>query len=203
MDAEHTIVSPDEAKAEQEALTEAKADEVRAKVVADLGLTDDETNKAVIDKVVERELDHRKKLSGAIKQKIDWREKAKGSKPTPPAPTGDKPLDAEAVRKQAEDAVTARLEQRDLDEMDYPDEIKAEIKKLAQVRGVSVRAAAKDGYITHLVSEAVAAGRIKEAAVPAAQQSRTVKTDKVPHFDMSAAEGRQQFKEWQQSKKQG
>lgn len=193
------LVTPEEQKADQEALAEAKAEEIRAKVVADLGLTDDENSKELIDKLVGRELDHRKKLSGAIKQKIDWREKAKVTKP---ASAGEqKTLDPEEIRKHTEATVTERLEQRDLDEMEYPDDIKAEIKKIAKAQGVSVRKAEKDPYISFLVGQAQAAGRIDEAAVPHTQRSTTTKTEKVPTFDMATEEGRKAYDAWKASKK--
>lgn len=204
MDEKEFIVSPDEANAEQEALAEAKADEVRAKVVADLGLTDDDTNKPVIDKIVQRELTHKTKLSEAIGQKIKWRDAAKAPKqPTQQTQQQQQtPLDVETVRKQTETTVTAALEQRDLDEMDHSDETKAEIKKLAQLRGISVRKAEQDPYIQHRITQEKATDRVNNGAARRSSKSLPASDTKMPQFDFSTEEGRKGWKEWKASRKQ-
>jgi hypothetical protein len=203
MDENNNIVSPDEAQAEQEALAEAKVDEVRAKVVTDLGLTDDDTNKPVIDKLVERELSHKKKLSEAIGQKIKWRDTAKTAKPIQQTQQQQQntPLDAETIRKQTEATVTASLEQRDLDEMDYSDEIKAEIKRVARVNNTSVRAAEKDPYIQYRITQANATNRNTEAGISPSRKSTAVQSTTIPKFDLSTEEGRKDYDAWKQSKK--
>jgi Mn-containing catalase len=196
---ENQIVSPDEAKAEQEALAEAKAEEVRAKVVADLGLTDDDNNKPVIDKLVERELAHRRKLSEAIGQKIKYRDAA-NKKPPQSTQTGAKPLDEETIRKQAAEATREALDQEYLDEKQYPDEVVAEIKSYAKYRGISARQAEKAPHIKAMIDGAIAEGKIVEAALPRTQttvQARTqTKFDPTkPEFDMSTEEGRKAYHE--------
>lgn len=203
MEEKDFIVSEDEAKAESQALAEAKAEEVRKDIVADLGLTDDEANKAVIDKAVQRELAHRKNLSVAIGQKRTWRDKAKAVVTAKPPQDQGKNLDPEAIRKQTEESVKVHLEQRDLDEMEYPDEITAEIKRVAQIQNVSVRKAEKDPYVQFLIEQAKKAGRIDEAAGTRTPRSTPAPTQggKVPNFDMSTAEGRKAFDDWKASKK--
>jgi len=200
MDEENVIVSPDEAKAEQEALAEAKADDVRAKIVAELGLTDDDTNKSVIDKLVERDLSHKKKLSEAIGQKIKWRDQAKVAKPAQPAKP-ETPVNADEIRKQAEATVKATLEQRDLDEMEYSDEIKAEIKRVAQIQGVSVRKAAQDPYIQQRIEKAKSTERIIEAGTARSSKAIPLNAKGLPKFEMSTPEGRKQYDEWKAARK--
>ena len=200
MEEKDTIVTPDEAQAEQEALAVAKDDEIRADVVSSLGLEENDDNREFIEKLVAREKENRGKLSTAIRQKINWREKATKA-PTPPAPnqprTEQHQYDPDAVRKQTETTVRAELEQRDLDEMEYSDEIKADIKKLAQLQGVSVRKAAKDPYIQHRIEQAKAAERPLEAGVPRTPHAASARTEgQAPKFDMSTEEGRKAFKEW-------
>jgi quinolinate synthetase A subunit len=63
------------------ALDDAKEDEVREKVFTDLGIEDNDDNKELNDKLVNRELDQRKVLSKAISQKIKLREQITGGKP--------------------------------------------------------------------------------------------------------------------------
>ena len=198
MDENNTIVSPDEAKAEQEALAEKKAEEIRSGIVTELGLTEDESNKEFIDKLVSREVENRKKLSEAIGQKISWRDKAKGTKPpaAPPAPPA--PTDHEAIRKQAEAATRATLDQEYLDEKQYPDEVAAEIKAYAAYKGVSARQAEKAPHIQTMITAAVAEGRVTEAALPRSPRSNPAPSseDKMPDFDMSTEEGRKQYDDW-------
>lgn len=201
MDTNEPIVSPDEAKAEQEALVEAKADEVRAKIVTDLGLADDDDNKPVIDKLVERELSHKKKLSEAIGQKIKWRDQVKVAKPAQPVKKDEQSFSADDIRKQAETAVEARLEQRDLDEMDYSDEIKAEIKKVAQIQGVSVRQAVKDPYIQARIDKVKAADRVTEAGTARSSKAIPLNAKGMPKFDFSTEKGRKDYDEWKAARK--
>jgi hypothetical protein len=199
MDEKDIIVSPDEAKAEQEALAEAKADEIRSRVASELGLSEDD---AVVEKVVQRELDHKKKLSEAIGQKIKYRDAAKGSKPATPAPAqpAAPALDPEEIRKQTEMTVTERLEQRDLDEMEYPDDVKAQIKEYARFKGISVRKAEKEPVIQVLIDQAKAAGRITEAGVTRTPRPTPTQSANMPNFDMSTEEGRKQYDDWMKNK---
>jgi hypothetical protein len=114
----------------------------------------------------------------------------------------NKPYDPDALVKRAEAAAEAKLEQRDLDEMEYPDDIKADIKKLAQLQGVSVRRAAKDPYIQHRIEQAKATERVSEATVTRTSNAASVRTEgQAPKFDMSTDEGRKAFKEWKQSRR--
>lgn len=201
MDPEKVVVSPDEANAEQEALTEVKADEVRTRVISDLGLADDDTNKPVIDKIVERELSHKKKLSEAIGQKIKWRDQVKIAKPVTPTRVEATPFTPDDIRKQTEVTVTATLEQRDLDEMEYSDEIKTDIKRVAQLQGISVRKAAQDPYVQFKIAQASSADRVTEAAVPRTQKTTPVSTQKIPKFDLATEDGRKDYDAWKQSRK--
>jgi hypothetical protein len=198
---EKDIVLSDEAIAEQEKEAEADSGKLRAKVVAELGLTEDDTNKEFIDKLVERESNLRKGFGKLLGDYKTLKTKAKPAQQSQQQQQQTPQLDAEKIREQTEATVTERLEQRDLDEMEYPDDIKAEIKKIAKAQGVSVRKAEKDPYISFLVGQAQAAGRIDEAAVPHTQRSTTTKTEKVPTFDMATEEGRKAYDTWKASKK--
>jgi hypothetical protein len=202
----NTNLTPEEQNAEQEMLAEAKEDEIREKIVSELGLSDD--NSDLIDKLVQRELDNRKKLSTAVRQKIDWRTKA--SQTNPPKQDSGKTDDKnqqymtpEEVQRAAEAATEARLEQRDLDEMDYPDEIKEEIKKFARQNNVSVRKAEQDQYIKYVIGEHQKQQRINEAADNGSRRRKTgitydtSKPLNPQDFDFSTEEGRA---EWEAAK---
>jgi hypothetical protein len=111
-------------------------------------------------------------------------------------------FDPETIRKEAEAAARATLEQRDLDEMEYSDSIKDSIKQIAQLKNISVRAAAKDPYIAHLKEQEEATRRMNEAADNGGKKG--VKSSYDPStplnpddFDFSTEEGR---KAWEEAK---
>ena len=82
--------------------------------------------------------------------------------------------------------------------MEYSDEIKAEIKRVAQVQGISVRKAAKDPYIQFKISEVNADNRTTEAGITRTPSSRpaapALDTSK-PQFNMATEEGRKAYQE--------
>jgi hypothetical protein len=112
-------------------------------------------------------------------------------------------LNPEEIAKQAREAAKAELEQRDLDEMEHSDDIKKEIQKVAQLQGISIRKAAQDPYIKHMVERAEAARRADEAADNGARKGKTgIKVDpskplNPADYDLSTDEGRAQ---WQKDK---
>lgn len=75
-------VSQEELQSEQVELKEVKEDEVRASIIQEYGF-DESVDSERIEKLTAKEVEHRKKMSQAIGQKIKWRDLA--NKPTPPA----------------------------------------------------------------------------------------------------------------------
>lgn len=166
-DTEVEEISEEEKKFETEALAEVKDKELKSKIAEDLGI-DPEDESELVDKLVKRELSQREKLSGAIKQKISWREKAtkkttdEKPKDTPgkgEPQTEGKPLTAEELDKKLDE----REAKRDLESLELPEEIETEVKDLAKVKGISVREAAKLPYIVSTIEEAKKAKRIESA----------------------------------------
>lgn len=165
---EEPELTPEEQKAEEEATKEVNEDELREKLADDLGVDpDDDDQKELLDKLVEREKSHREKLSGAIKQKITWREKAKKTsadpKDTPKA--GDTPDKEEKpdIDKLVDQKLNERLEAKELEALDLSDELKEEVRDLAKLKGISVREAAQLPYILNRKEEAEKEERIKNA----------------------------------------
>lgn len=192
--------TPEELQAETEAQKEAKEDEIRTGIINDLGLDEvDDADK--IEKLVKREVDHRKNLSTAIGQKVKYRELAtKGAQPpansNPPKPQGIAPED---VEKTVDAKVTERLEKRDLDAMKVSETVKTEIKRIAQMTGKSVLEVARDPYIVNLIDSEEKTAKAEEAAVgrtgnTGGKKSWNVNTP--PEVDMSTAEGRKTYDEW-------
>src|SRR3990167_6127990 len=139
-------LTQEELAAEQAAMAEAKVEEVTASVVEKFGF-DEELDADKIEKAVAIEMEHRKNLSHAIGQKIKHREEAeKLRKATPPAKPEVK-IDPDEVDKKIDIKMNEALEKRDLDSMDYPEELKAEISRVAKIQGVSVNKLLSDSYI--------------------------------------------------------
>lgn len=196
----------EEQEAEKEALTEVKDEELRTKVAEDLGI-DAEDEPELLDKLVKREQESRKRLSGAIKQKISWRDKA-GKTSTKPKdkpedgepPPEEKPLTAEELEKKLDE----REAKRDLESLGLPEEIETEVKDLAKVKGISVREAAKLPYIVTTIEEAKKEEQIKAASpkrgskggyTASIDPSKPLNPD---DFDLGSKKGR---KAWAEAKK--
>ncbi len=166
-DAEEEEVSEEEKKSEAEALAEVKDEELKSKIAEDLGINPEDESE-LVDKLFKRELTQREKLSGAIKQKISWREKATKKTSEKPKDTPgegqsqeeDKPLTAEELDKRLDE----REAKRDLESLGLPEEIETEVKDFAKVKGISVREAAKLPYIVSTIEEAKEEERIKSAS---------------------------------------
>lgn len=206
MEIDETQVSTEEANAEQEVLAEAKVEEVREKLSSELGLSE-EDNKDLLDKLVTKELDSHKKLSTAVRQKIDWRTKATDGQSTDKPPTKTAKavgVSLEDVSKAAEEAAEKKFAERDLNEMSHSDSIKEQIKKVSTLSNVSIRKAAEDPYIVSLIETEAKQAKIDEAADNGSAKGKsgvvidTSKTLDAKDFDMSTEEGRTS---WQEAKK--
>lgn len=187
-------VAPDELKAEQEALAEAKEDEIKAKVIEKYGL-DELEHESLIENLVTGEIENRKKLSQAIAQKRKYRDQAQASKSVPES----KNLDADELLKKAEAVVEQKFEQRDLNDLGLPDSLKAEVQKVAKAQGVSVRQAASDPYIVFKKQEYEKEQKTNEAAISRTNKSAATvgfSIDSPPDVDMSTEEGQKKWDEY-------
>lgn len=193
------IETAEEMEAEKGHLVEVKEEQVREDVLKEYGF-DPETDAEKIEKAVKREVAHRKSLSTAIGQKRAWREKAtgngKGNSPAPDNTGKDKGLSQEDVDRR----VSETLEKRDLEALDYPDEIKASIAKLAKVEGISIKKALGDPYI---VAKIEAHNKIKNANDASISRNNrqgggsSGGDDLVPpDVDMSTKEGQAAYDKW-------
>lgn len=194
MDEKDLTPTPEEATLEQEATAEVNEDEVREKLAAELGI---EGDNPLLDSLVKREVEQREKLSKAIGQKIKFREAAKGVKPpavVSPKPEADKGLSAEEIAAK----VREEFEQRDLQELEYPEELKKEIAAVAKLKGISVRAALKDPYIDYKIEAFKKEERSDGATIVRKDKGGKAIFDrsKPPKVDMSTAEGRKTWDDY-------
>lgn len=192
-----------ELEAEQAATQEIKEDEVRAAIVAEFGF--DEVDDAErIDKLTKKEVENRQKLSKAIGQKRNYRTKLEEATKVPKPPTEVEKPATEDIGK----IVSQELEKRDLDSLEYSDDLKKEIQRVATVQGVSIKQAARDPYILHKIDEWKKEQTAEEAAITRTNRSsgnkKTFSVDTPPDSDMSTPEGRKEWQEYTEwMKKQG
>jgi len=187
--------TPEEVQAEDDVLKTSE-EELREKVAERFGLEDNEDNKDMLDKLV----GDRKGFNKVVKQKRGYRsdleEAQKGeTPPTPPEPTPPAPQGADKPITQAD--LDERDRNRDLDDMGVSDETKESIKNLSQIKGISVKEAAKDPYVVHLKEQDETKAREANASAggtnaPTGKDSE----NETPNFDMSTKEGRKEREEW-------
>lgn len=147
--------SPEELKAEDEIIKNEVTDEqLKVKIVEEFGLNPD-TDTEMIEKLIEREKTHHKKLSDTIRQKISWREKAASNKPSTEKKDGT--LKEEDIAK----LIDQRIAERELGALELPDDLKAEIKDLAKLKNITVAEASKLPYIQNRIEEVKTEERIK------------------------------------------
>lgn len=198
--------TPEEQAAEQELLKGSTSeDEIREKIAEDLGI-DPEEESDLLDKLVKREQSHHEKLSKAIKQKITIREKLKTSesKPKEKSEAGKTQTKTEESNDEIIDRkLQERLDARDLEALELSDEVKAEVKDLAKLKGISVREAAKKPYITSLIEEEEKKAKI-EAATPTRKSRGSYQKNIDPSkpldpndFDLDTDEG---IKAWREAR---
>jgi len=188
-------VSAEELAAEQAALQESKEDDIRAKVITEFGF-DEVDDVERIDKLVAKEMEHSKKMSQAIGQKIKWRTEA--TKPKAPAPTEVK-KDNVVPNLDVRKVLVEELEQRELDALEYSPELKKEIKRVAEITGVPIRQAIRDPYIANKIKDYEKENEVEEAAITKTNRSggkKTISLENTPEVDMSTPEGRKKWDEY-------
>lgn len=197
---QHNLESQEELNAEKEAFVEVPEETLREKLAEQLGLDPDEQSD-ILDRAVKLKQEDSKRLSKAIEQKRKYREQLfstqKKSEAKPQASNKETP-DIDALVNQK---FNERMEQRDLESLDLPDELKEEVKRVAKYEGISVREAAKNSYILHKKQEYEKAERIRNATPTRNGGSKyLIDPSKPPtpsDLDLSTEEGR---KEWQARK---
>ena len=208
MDTENNsgVPTPEELQVEQESLAELKDSDLRTSVIDSLGLEDNEDNVDIIDKALEREKDYRKKLSSAIGAKIKYREQLGQFSQIPPTTNKSKTeFDADAIRKQTEDTVRAQFDEEYLEDSEFSDTLKAEMRKVAKLNGTTVRASTKDSYIQHLMEKETQEKRIKEAANNGNGERKGTNgsgsgvPDRFTSVYMATEEGRKDYDAWSAS----
>jgi len=200
-------VSEEEKRLEEETQKEVKDDELKETLAKEFEL-DPEIDEEFLNKLVEREKAHHERLSGAIKQKISWREKfQKASEEPKDTPGKGKKPDEDGgpdIDKLIDQRLAERFEARELEALGLTDELKEEVKELAKLKGIPVREAAKLPYILSRKEEVEREERIKRATPKRTKKgSYTLSYDPAKplnpdDFDFDSEEG---VKAWQEAKR--
>lgn len=187
-----------EKAAELAAQTEVKEEEVREKIITEFGF-DAVDDAEKIDKLVLKEVENSKKLSAAIGQKIKYRTEAEDLRKNPKVETKVvPPADIDKV-------VAEQFEKRDLDSLEYSDDLKKEIQRVAQIQGVSIKQAARDPYIVNKIADYEKQQKVEEATISRTNRSGGKKSytfDNPPEVDMATPEGRKEWDEYTKAMKQ-
>jgi hypothetical protein len=206
MENQNNTPSPEELQVEQESLAEVQDADLRSSVLDSLGLEADDNNEDLVNKLVEREKSSRQKLSSAIGAKIKYRTELEkfNQKPEQKEPEQSKTeFDADSIRKQTEQTVKAQFDEEYLEESEYSDELKAELRKVAKLNETTVRAATKDSYIQYLIEKETDGKRISEAAKNGGGSAKSSKGNSGEMPDqftdsayMATPEGQKAYDEW-------
>lgn len=186
----------EEKRLEEEALAKIDETKIREDIISEFGF-DEIDQSELIDKAVAREVKNRTLVAKAIGSKIKTRTELEELRKTPKTANN---VDPDELDKKLDAKLNERLESRDLDSMDYPDELRAEIKKVAQIQGVSVKKALSDPYIQSKIELVEKERRTEEASTNRTNKSggkSQVSMDNPPNVDMATPEGQ---KEWEKYK---
>lgn len=190
-------VSQEELNAEKEIESGVTDEQLKTKIVEEFGLNPD-TDTEMIEKLVEREKTHHKKLSDTIRQKISWREKATSNKPS-----DDKTKGGTLKEEDIANLVDQRIAERELNALELPDDLKAEIKDLAKLKNITVAEASRLPYIKTRIEEVKTEERIKNGTPKRTNANgKTILIDaskplNPDDYDLSTEEGR---KSWNDAK---
>ena len=197
-------MNEDEKKLEEEALAKIDQEALRTEIISDFGF--DEVDDAErIEKALAREVKSRTVAAKAIGAKIKVREDFEAFKKTVPPPQDNKVTPDVDIDKKLDEKVNERLEKRDLESMDYPDELKDEIQRVAKITGVSVKQAAKDPYIVNKINDYEKEDKINQATISRNNKTGSKKTysiDSPPKVDMNTAEGQKEWNDWKAKMKE-
>lgn len=191
----------EEQELEAEAQAEAKEEEIKSKVIEEYGF-DSVDDAEKIDKLTKERMASHKKLTVAVGQKIKYRD-AKPAPVTPPKP--DKKDEKAPEPVDVGKAVTAELEKRDLEALEYPAELKTEIQRIATAQGTGIKAALRDPYIVFKVGEYEKEQKQEAATIGNKNKGgggkNTFTPGIPPDVDMSTEEGRKTYDRWKEWEK--
>lgn len=185
----------EELQEEEIALKDSKEEEIRNSIIEKYELSEDD-DEDLIDKLTADILAQRKSFGKVVAQKRSYRElvqKANSGKDEKP-----QTLSKEEIEKSLEE----KFFNRDLEELDYSDNVKDAVRKICKVNNVSVKQAQKDPYIQYLIEQETDEKILDKSAISQKKNSIPGKADLKPlnpdNYDFSTKEGRDK---WEADKK--
>lgn len=167
-----------EKAAEQAALAEVKEEEIRTSIVNEFGF-DPEADKEKIDKMTTKELEHRKKLSSAIGQKIKVRNERDElqKKVAPPIPPKDDKKENEISPKDVYTLIDAKVHREDI----------SDVQDYAKLKNITIDEALKSSTVKAILADKTEARRVADATNTApARRSVATPTDESILSDASS-----------------
>jgi hypothetical protein len=185
----------EELQEEEIALKDSKEEEIRSSIIEKYELNEDD-NEDLIDKLTADILAQRKSFGKVVKQKRTYRELAQK------AISGKDEKPQTLSKEEIEKSLEEKFFNRDLEELDYSDNVKDAVKKICKVNNLSVKQAQKDPYIQYLIEQETDEKILDKSAISQKKNSIPGKTDAKPlnpdNYDFSTKEGRDK---WEADKK--
>lgn len=192
----HQQPTAEELQEEEKALVDSKEEEIRNSIIEKYGLDEDD-NKDLIDKLSADILAQRKSFGKLVTQKRSLREKLLKLEPKE-----DKKDETTKSPEEIEKMLEEKFFNRDLEELEYSDNVKDAVKKICKVNNVSIKQAQKDPYIQYLIQQETDEKTLDKSAISQKKNSIPGKTDAKPldpdNYDFSTKEGRDK---WEADKK--
>lgn len=190
----------DENKNNEDKLEDFNEESVIDKIIEKYDL-DAEEDEDLIIKLVSNEKESYSKLSKAIGQKIEYRNKFAELQQSPNLKEDKSKESAKAETSDVSKAVQEALDKRDLEEMNLPEELEEELKKISKVQNISFKKAMNDPYFIYKKeayekSDTLAKATISKKNVTA---TGTIDTSTPPKVDLSTSEGRKVWNDWKKA----
>ena len=160
-------------KVGEEIIDEKSEDEIRSEIIEKHDL-DEVEDDSLIEQLLAENLDTRKKLLTAIKQKIGYRDKVKALEKQIPIP--QKSSETRSINKdEVAKLVIEQLNERDLASAEIDDKIKTEVKAYDKAKGVDYKAALSSDYIKFLQNQAASEEKTEKASIGNSRKTVTAK----------------------------
>lgn len=185
--------SAEELQEEEKALADSKEEEIRSSIIEKYGLEED-SDEELIEKLTTDFLAQRKSFSKVVAQKKSWREKVLKPETPKKDETTKSPEEIEKILEE-------KFFTRDLEELEYSDNVKDAVKKICKVNNVSVKQAQKDPYIQYLIQQETDEKTLDKSAISQKKNGIPAKDFKPldpSNYDFTKPEERER---WEKDKK--
>jgi hypothetical protein len=196
---------------------------IRQAVIQDFGFTEEE-NQDLIEKLTKERVEHKKVLSGAIRQKQDQRQakehykgllEKQGVDPKTGLPKTKDENQNTSFNKSGQTTpdnavpeyvkkLERELEDIKFGQLNVPPELRKEIKTVAQLNNISIEQASQSDYIKFKREQLERDAKVRNSSLPAGGNKTAVSRKDFSQvtpkdFDLSSEDGRKsygEYKEW-------